>query len=294
MAAIALLSGIAIALIFGNPFRSKTKILSQKLLSFSIIGLGAGMDLSVVLKVGLQGIAYTAVGITLTLAAGLILGKSLKNNRKISVLLSVGTAICGGSAIAAASPVIHADDEETSVALATIFLLNALGLVIFPLIGHRLHMEESVFGVWAALAIHDTSSVVGACLRYGAKALEYGTTVKLTRALWIVPLTLLLQRLFKSKEAVSVQTKKPWFILGFVIAAALNSFIPSTRPVTSFYYNLSRYTFMVTLFLIGFGITREALKKVGTSPLIQAVLLWVFVSVASFLALTAGLINVRL
>jgi uncharacterized integral membrane protein (TIGR00698 family) len=294
MAAIALLLGISIALICGNPYRAKTKLYSQKLLSFSVIGLGAGMNLSVVARVGIQGIAYTVVGIVLTLVAGNALGRLLKNNQKVSLLLSVGTAICGGSAIAAASPVIGASDEDTSVSLATIFLLNALALILFPFIGHAIGMEESSFGTWAALAIHDTSSVVGACLRYGERALEFGTTVKLTRALWIVPVTLLLPKIFKIEKTAGVKARKPWFILGFIIAAAINTFIPSIHPATKFYYELSRYTFMVTLFLIGLGITREAIEKVGARPLVQATILWFLVSSLTLLAIQTGMIEVTL
>src|SRR6516225_6136161 len=185
----ALVSGVALGTLVGNPLVSRTRSLTSRLLALSVMGLGAGMDLRVVGQVGLHGIGYTVVGITVALGAGLLLGRMLRTERNTSLLLSAGTAICGGSAIAALAPVLRAEQHQVSVALGVVFLLNAVALVIFPPIGHVLDLSQVQFGLWGALAIHDTSSVVGATLQYGRQALEVGTTVKLTRALWIVPLT---------------------------------------------------------------------------------------------------------
>ncbi len=292
----ALLSGILLALSLGNPYAARTKALTPRLLSLSVIGLGAGMDLVEVAKAGLAGFAYTAAGLALALGLGWLLGKSLKVARDTSVLLSVGTAICGGSAIAAVAPVIRAKDEEVSMALATVFLLNATALVVFPAIGHGLHLGERPFGLWAALAIHDTSSVVGAASGYGPEALLVATTTKLARALWIVPVAfgigLLYARLrIFEGEAGHAKAKRPWFILGFLAMAALVTFLPALKPAGGWVNAAAKRSLVLTLFLLGCGLSREALKRVGPKPFLQGLLLWICVGAGSLGAIRLGWIR---
>ncbi|QDK38773.1 YeiH family protein [Bdellovibrio sp. NC01] len=292
--ALALILGIFLAVVMGNPYIAKTRKLTSTLLSLSVMGLGAGMDLGVVGRVGLQGIGYTVVGISSTLILGYLLGKLLKTERDTSVLISVGTAICGGSAIAAIAPTIKAKHHEISVALGTVFLLNALALFIFPPIGHALGLTETQFGLWSALAIHDTSSVVGASLQYGAHALEVGTTVKLARALWIVPVTFLFGYIYAkgaAKTAVDAKPKRPWFILGFLIAAAVVTYIPQLRPAGHVVNEIAKRALVVTLFLIGTNLTKETLAQVGIKPLIQGVMLWVTIASATLGAIVMGWIH---
>ena len=226
---IALLVGMAVALTLGNPYPLTTARFVTPLLQTSVIGLGAGMNLIEVGRVGMHGFLYTVVGITLTLSTGLILGWLIRTERDTSLLITVGTAICGGSAIAAVAPAIRAKNNDVSVALATVFSLNAVALLIFPPIGHHLGLGQMQFGVWSALAIHDTSSVVGAAMQYGTRALEIATTIKLTRALWIVPVTLVIGMVWNrgSTGPGKGKPKRPWFILGFVAAAALVTWIPA-------------------------------------------------------------------
>lgn len=288
--ALALLMGAAIALSFGNPYVSKTKALTPRLLSLSVIGLGAGMDLGVVARVGLQGVGYTVAGISLTLLLGTLLGRALNTGRNTSILLTVGTAICGGSAIAAVAPTIRAKDHEVTVALGTVFLLNAIGLLIFPPMGHALALSERQFGLWSALAIHDTSSVVGAAIQYGAKALETGTTVKLARALWIVPLTLAASRMFKSEDSGEshAKPKRPWFILGFLAAAALVTWVPALKPAGHVVEMVAKRCLVLTLFLIGSNLSTSTLKAVGVKALAQAVALWIIVASTTLFAIRSG------
>lgn len=291
--AMALVAGIAIALAFGNPYIDKTRKLTSRLLSLSVMGLGAGMNLNVVGKVGLQGIGYTVVGISTTLILGFLIGRYMKIERNTSVLISAGTAICGGSAIAAVAPTIHAKHHEISVSLGTVFLLNALALVIFPFVGHMLNLSQVQFGLWSALAIHDTSSVVGSTLQYGPQALEIGTTVKLARALWIVPVTFMFAYIFAKgqKTEGAVKPKRPWFILGFLIAAALVTYIPVLQPAGHVVNEIAKRLLVVTLFLIGANLTNETLKAVGVRPLVQGVLLWVIVASGTLGAIIAGWIH---
>lgn len=292
----ALLAGVLLALALGNPYAARTRVLTPKLLSLSVVGLGAGMDLVKVAKAGLAGFAYTAAGLALALGLGWLIGRSLKVARDTSVLLSVGTAICGGSAIAAVAPVIRAKDEEVTLALATVFLLNATALVVFPAIGHGLHLAERPFGLWAALAIHDTSSVVGAASGYGPEALLVATTTKLARALWIVPVAfgigLLYARagLFEG-EAGPAKAKRPWFILGFLAMAALVTFVPALRPTGAWVNGAAKRSLVLTLFLLGCGLSREALKRVGPRPFLQGLLLWICVGAGSLGAIRLGWIR---
>lgn len=282
--AVALVLGTSIALFFSNPFSDKTKIYSPKLLTYSVVGLGAGMNLSTVAKAGLSGIGFTAISITGSLFLGLAFGKLFKSESKTSILISVGTAICGGSAIAAVAPVIKAKPQSISVALGTVFLLNALALIIFPPIGHYLNLTQDQFGLWSALAIHDTSSVVGAGLQFGPQALEIGTTIKLARALWIVPLTFGFSFFARrtDQEIVS-KTKKPWFILGFLFLAALVTWIPALHGPGKFIEMFARKILVLTLFLIGSNLSLSTLKSVGFRPLLQGVCLWLIVSLSTLL-----------
>jgi uncharacterized integral membrane protein (TIGR00698 family) len=243
------------------------------------VGLGFGITIQQVIHEGRHSIVYTIIGITLTLLIGNLLGRLLKVSPNISQLISFGTAICGGSAIAAMAPVMKARDEEIAISLATIFTLNSIALLLFPFIGHLLHLSEPAFGTWAALAIHDTSSVVGAAASYGAVALATGTTVKLTRALWITPVTLLYAYVKKSKQKTSV----PLFIFGFIAAALIHSLLPGFNVAWGMIAFGAKRVLVLTLFLIGAGLTKEVLKKVGTQPLFQAVFLWIIVSSVTLL-----------
>ncbi|HVK59976.1 MAG TPA: putative sulfate exporter family transporter [Bdellovibrionales bacterium] len=294
--AAALVGGILIALAFGNPYVEKTRALTPRMLSLSVIGLGAAMNLLVVARVGAQGFVYTAIGITFAIVVGTLLGRFLKTETNTSLLITVGTAICGGSAIAALAPTIRAKSHEITVALATVFLLNALGLLIFPPLGHHFGLDQIQFGLWSALAIHDTSSVVGSAIQYGPQALEVGTTVKLARALWIVPVTFAVgyfaqQANSQNSDGSKPKTKKPWFILGFLIAAAIVTWIPMLQPTGEIVASVARRTLVVTLFLIGAGFSRETLKKVGARPFIQGIVLWITVASLTLAAILAGWIR---
>ena len=290
----ALLAGVAVTLVLGNPWASTTKRLTPQLLAVSVVGLGAAMNLHTVAVLGLQGFGYTLVGITATLALGALLGRVFSVRRATGTLVSVGTAICGGSAIAAAAPVIGADAEETSAALGIVFLLNATALLLFPFIGHHLALTQHAFGLWAALAVHDTSSVVGAAAAYGPDAVTVATTTKLVRALWIVPVTLGLGALVArstTQAADAPKAKRPWFILGFLGAAALVSFVPALQPAGKFVASLAQRLLVLTLFLLGLGLSRAALVRVGARPFLMGVVLWVVVASATLGALLLGWIH---
>jgi uncharacterized integral membrane protein (TIGR00698 family) len=284
----ALLVGVAFALSVGNPFAAETKKVAPYVLQASVVGLGAAMNLIDVATTGARGFVSTLVGITAALALGTAIGKLFKTDATTGVLIGVGTAICGGSAIAAVAPVVKAKPEQISVAVAVVFLLNALALVIFPPIGRALALSQEQFGLWAALAIHDTSSVVAAGAEYGARALELATTVKLARALWIVPLTFVAARLWAPKEgAGSGAAKRPWFILGFVIVAALFTFVPPLQPLGASVAFIARRGLVLALFLIGAGITKAALASVGARAFAHGTLLWLIVAVGTLLAIKA-------
>jgi uncharacterized integral membrane protein (TIGR00698 family) len=292
---LALLLGVALGLAFKRPVVLGAKALSQLLLQVSIVALGFDMNLARVIAAGRSGFVYTLVGITFALGLGTVLGRVLRVSRKVAYLISVGTAICGGSAIVAVGPVVGASDDEMSVSIGTVFLLNAVGLVLFPPIGHLVHMTEPQFGLWAALAIHDTSSVVGAGARYGAVALTVATTVKLARALWIVPLTLgtAAYRTFAQPTprgpgdaaGETPNIRWPWFILFFVAAAAMRTYVPALSGVYPSLAMGGRIGLAATLFLIGTGMSRESLAKVGARPLLQGVLLWIVVASCTLLAI---------
>lgn len=294
-AAAALVGGAVLALTAGNPRLALTRTWTHRLLPLAVIGLGADMNLRAVARAGLHGLGYTAVSLALVLGLGLWLARLLKVDREAGLLISVGTAICGGSAIAAVAPVVRARDQAISVALATVFLLNAAALVMFPPIGHAAGLGQDAFGLWSALAIHDTSSVVGAGLAYGPRALEVATTVKLARALWIVPLTfgigwIVARRKPGSADAPPV--KKPWFIAGFLAMAALVTFVPVLHTPGQLVAAAARRILVLTLFLIGAGLSREALRSVGLRPFLQGLALWLIVGSLGLGAVKLGLLTV--
>jgi uncharacterized integral membrane protein (TIGR00698 family) len=284
---IALTVGIIFGLSVAHPLPADSRDLSRFLLQASVVALGFGMNLHEVIKAGRSGFVYTALGISFALIVGLALGKFLQVRGNASYLITTGTAICGGSAIAAIAPIIQADEQETAVSLATIFILNSVALIAFPLIGAAQHLTQTQFGLWAALAIHDTSSVVGATSKYGAEALIVGTTVKLARALWIVPLALGTAAVKRSKSKV----KLPWFILLFCLAAIINTYVASASHFSSTFFTLGRYGLTATLFLIGSSISRASLKKVGWRPLAQGIALWIIVAVTSLYFIHIGWIS---
>jgi uncharacterized integral membrane protein (TIGR00698 family) len=245
------------------------------------------MDLAQVLRVGRSGFIYTACSISFAMLLGWGLGKLLSVKQRTSFLITAGTAICGGSAIAAIAPITNASEEEIAVSLGTVFLLNSVALLTFPAIGTALHLTQTQFGLWAALAIHDTSSVVGATAKFGAVALAVGTTVKLARALWIVPLSVGTAMANKRKARIHW----PWFILFFCLAAVANTYVHTFQM---FYPNLKHLGVIgltVTLFLIGTGLSKKTLQEVGVRPLLQGILLWIVVAVGSLSLIRAGWIH---
>ncbi|UOQ68373.1 YeiH family protein [Hymenobacter volaticus] len=274
----ALALGLLLAQTLGNPFSTHTRRLTQKLLQFSVIGLGFGMNAQAAVAAGKEGVLFTVASISGTLLLGYFIGKWLGLGRQVVHLISCGTAICGGSAIAAVGPVLRAKDEEMSVALGTVFVLNALALFAFPPIGHILAMTQNQFGLWCAIAIHDTSSVVGAAAAYGDQALQVATTVKLARALWIIPVSVGTALLFKQQ---GVKVKIPYFILGFVAAMLLNTFVPVAKPLGPVLVQLAKIGLTATLFFIGAGLSVKVVRSVGIRPYILGVLLWLVISTAS-------------
>jgi uncharacterized integral membrane protein (TIGR00698 family) len=294
---VALLSGILFGLLFTHPYAQSSRTAARILLQVSVVALGFGMNLCEVLKAGRSGFIYTALGISFAFLAGTALARLLQVRGNTSFLITTGTAICGGSAIAAIGPIVQANEQEMAVSLGTIFILNSVALLIFPPIGNALHLSQSQFGLWAALAIHDTSSVVGAATKYGPQALVVGTTVKLARAVWIVPLALVTaavkQRGNQKVAAVganAVRIQFPWFILFFVFAALANTYLPAQHSATKTFFTLGRFGLTATLFLIGTGISLKTLKEVGWRPLLQGVLLWVAVGLTSLYFIRIGLI----
>ena len=279
---VALLLGLVVANLSGHPFLELNHKATNILLQLSVIGLGFGMNVNSALSAGKEGFIFTVASIFSTLILGFFLGKWLKIEKKTAHLISCGTAICGGSAIAAIAPVIQSDEKQTSVALGVIFILNSIALFLFPAIGHWLDLSQQDFGLWCAIAIHDTSSVVGAANKYGAEALQIATTVKLARALWIIPIALLTSVLFKNKSS---KVKIPYFIGLFILAMLLNTYIPQTAIVAPYLVNLAKIGLTLTLFLIGAGLNFNVLKSVGLKPLFQGVLLWVFIGTAALLSI---------
>lgn len=274
----ALLLGIILAQTVRHPFLKTSKKMTHILLQASVVGLGFGMNAMQAMEAGEQGLLFTVISIVSTISLGLFLGRRMKVERNTSYLISTGTAVCGGSAIAAVSSIIKSNEKQISTALGTVFILNSVALFLFPWIGHLLHLSQHQFGVWAAIAIHDTSSVVGAASKYGQEALQTATTIKLERALWIIPIALISVFVFKSE---SKKIKIPYFIFLFVLAMLINTFVPAIHSGASVIVMISKIGLKITLFLIGTGLTKELLQSVGVKPLIQGVMLWGFISILS-------------
>jgi uncharacterized integral membrane protein (TIGR00698 family) len=268
--------------------------LARLLLQASVVALGFGMNLKQVVHAGRSGFFYTAISITAAMLLGLLFGALLKVAGKASFLITAGTAICGGSAIAAISPITEADEHEISVSMGTVFLLNSVALLIFPVIGHALHLSQNQFGLWSALAIHDTSSVVGAAAKYGNQALVVGTTVKLARALWIVPVSLLAAA-YMARSGGSgsrARVKIPWFIFLFCLAAAASTYVPRFAAQYSALNHLGKAGLTATLFLIGTSLSKDTLRQVGVRPFLQGVTLWIIVAGASLAAIYCNCISI--
>lgn len=285
---IALLGGLIYGFAVTNPLHVESKRLAKLLLQASVVALGFGMNLHQVLRAGRSGFLYTAVSMTVAMLLGLGLGYVIRVGKKPAFLISAGTAICGGSAIAAVGPIADASDEEMAVALGTVFILNSVALFLFPTVGYLLHMTQEQFGLWSALAIHDTSSVVGATAKYGPIALAVGTTIKLARALWIVPLSVATVVTMKSK----VRIQWPWFILFFCLAALLNTLLPALSQTFGALNHLGKIGLTATLFLIGTGLNTKTLKQVGPRPLLQGLGLWITVSIGTLLLIRWNWIHI--
>lgn len=281
---LALAAGLAYGLFVAHDYHADSSRLAKFLLQASVVCLGFGMNLGEVVRVGRSGFVYTAIGIAFAMGLGAALAQLLRVARIQGFLISAGTAICGGSAIAALAPVTNASEEALAVSMGTVFVLNSVALFIFPPIGHALHLTQTQFGLWSALAIHDTSSVVGAAARYGAVALAIATTVKLARALWIVPVSIATAVVRRSRAKIHI----PWFILFFCLAALANTLLVQVHPESQ---SLVRLGLAVTLFLIGTGITRRTLRAVGPRPMLQGVALWIVVASASLLLILKGWIH---
>ncbi|MDD3077820.1 MAG: putative sulfate exporter family transporter [Paludibacter sp.] len=277
-APIALFLGIIFALTFGTPFAKFNKFSSKYLLQVSVVGLGFGMNLFESLKSGSDGMIFTLFSVASVMFLGIVMGKWLRVGKVPAYLIASGTAICGGSAIAAVGPLAKAKSHEMSVALATIFVLNAVALFLFPVLGHWLGLTQHQFGVWAAIAIHDTSSVVGAGATYGEEALKVATTVKLTRALWIIPLSLFTAFYFRTKED---KLYIPWFIFFFILAMVANTYFHIPAAISAGIVGIARKALVLTLFFIGAGLSRETVKEVGVKPFILGISLWFFIAVIS-------------
>lgn len=284
---LALLTGIILAQTLRNPFVAYSKKIIHILLQASVVGLGFGMNAIQAAQAGKTGLLFTIISIATTLVLGLILGKRLKMEKDTTYLISAGTAICGGSAIAAISSILRSNEKSISTALGTVFILNSIALFLFPWIGHILNLSEHQFGVWAAIAIHDTSSVVGAASKYGAEALQTATTIKLERALWIIPLSVLSIYLFSGKSG---KIKIPYFIPLFVLAMLVNTYIPGIHNASGVIVLISKTGLKITLFLIGAGLNRELITSVGIRPMIHGVSLWLFISLVSLVVIMNTLI----
>jgi uncharacterized integral membrane protein (TIGR00698 family) len=277
----ALLLGLILAQLVENPFLHLNHKAINWLLKISVVGLGFGMNIFSAIQAGRQGILFTIASIITVLAVGIIAGRCLKIDKRTSFLISAGTAICGGSAIAALSPVIKAEEKQISVAMGVIFILNSIALFIFPVIGHRLHLSQNQFGLWCAIAIHDTSSVVGAASHYGAQALQVATTVKLARALWIIPVAFITTFAFKTgNRKISI----PYFIGLFILAMLVNTYVPFIKPIIPYITGIAKTGLTLTLLLIGTSLSFKVLKSVGVVPLFQGVMLWVLISGVSLWA----------
>jgi uncharacterized integral membrane protein (TIGR00698 family) len=283
-APVALFAGLALALTVGSPFGKFNKFASKYLLQASVVGLGFGMNLTESMRSGSEGMAFTLISVVGVMLAGIFIGRKTGVGRVPAYLIASGTAICGGSAIAAVGPIAKADESEMSVSLAVIFVLNAIALFLFPVLGHLLNLTEQQFGVWAAIAIHDTSSVVGAGSVYGETALKIAATVKLTRALWIIPVSIFTIFHFKSGgKKISI----PWFIILFIVAMTANTYLDIPAEITQNIASISRKMLTVTLFFIGAGLSRKTLQSVGFKPLVLGLILWILIGVVSLAVVAA-------
>lgn len=277
-ATFALLLGIVLAITFGNPIQTLSKKVSKYLLQISVVGLGFGMNLHSAIESGKSGMMFTVISVIGVMLLGVVIGKAFKLSKNNSYLISTGTAICGGSAIAAISPIIDADDDETSLSLATIFVLNAVALLVFPSIGRLIGLSQEQFGTWAAIAIHDTSSVVGAGAAYGEEALKTATTVKLTRALWIIPMAIATTFIFRKKgKKISV----PWFIFLFIAAMLANTWLDIPERLSAGTVSGAKHGLSASLFFIGSGISINSIKEVGLRPFALGIALWIIISLSS-------------
>ncbi len=284
IAPVSLVGGFLFTLFLGHPFPQINGKATSILLKTSVVGLGFGLSLQSVLEVGYTGLQLTIISITLVLLVGFLIGKKLRMPARSSHLIASGTAICGGSAIAAVAPVINASDKDVSVSLGVIFFLNSVALLLFPVLGHLFGLSQYQFGLWSAIAIHDTSSVVGAASAYGQEALEVAVTVKLARTLWIIPVSLISAWFFRSKgRSVSI----PWFILFFILAMLANTYLPIVGNFNNEVVILARHALVVTLFLIGSSLSISNLKSVGVKPFVLGIILWIIVSVLSLIAIVA-------
>ncbi len=279
---VALLLGVLLVNLFGNPFVAFNHRAITFLLQFSVVGLGFGMNAAAAVSAGKEGLLLTILSIFSTLIFGTLLGKWFGTDKKTSHLISCGTAICGGSAIAAISPVIKSNENQTSIALGVIFILNSIALFAFPFIGHQLDLSQKEFGLWCAIAIHDTSSVVGAANKYGAEALQIATTVKLARALWIIPISVVTAVIFKNKNST---IKIPYFIGLFILAMLLNTYVPAISFIAPQVVTIAKIGLTITLFLIGATLNINTLKSVGVKPLLQGVFLWIFIAALSLISI---------
>ena len=283
---VALFMGLLLALTIGHPYLHLNRKATNWLLKSSVVGLGFGMNIMNAMQAGRQGILFTVVSILGTLIIGWLLGKVLKIDKKTSHLVSSGTAICGGSAIAAVGPVIDADEKSMSVSLGIVFILNSIALILFPYLGHLLELTQQQFGLWSAIAIHDTSSVVGAATKYDTyfdpnspvKALQIATTVKLARALWIIPVALGSALMFKSK---SRKINIPWFIGLYILAMVLYTYVPFVQQFGPYVVIVAKKGLTLTLFLIGAGLSKKVIQSVGVKPFLQGIILWVLISVTA-------------
>lgn len=279
---IAMLMGLVVAQIIGNPFMEFNSKVINWLLKISVVGLGFGMNAFSALEAGKNGFFFTIASIAITLTLGFIVGKWFGIDKKISQLISSGTAICGGSAIASIAPIIKADPKQISIAIGIVFLLNSIALFVFPAIGHFFDLTQYQFGVWSAVAIHDTSSVVGAADIYGQEALEVATTIKLARALWILPVSIIFAVFFKGG---TTKVKIPYFIGLFILAIIANTYVPSIQKLSPYIVIAAKKGLTLCLFLVGTSLTDKALTSIGFKPLIQGIILWLFISIASLVVI---------
>ncbi len=279
---IALLSGFLFAEIIGHPFLQLNSKATAQLLKICVVCLGFGINFSTAIQAGKDGFLFTIATIVLTITLGYLFGKLLKVNKQTTHLISSGTAICGGSAIAAVAPVINASDRDISVSLGIVFMLNSVGLFLFPILGHAFNLTQHEFGLWSAIAIHDTSSVVGAATTFGEEALQTATVVKLARALWIIPLAVITAFAFRSKGK---SVKIPWFILWFVLAIVINSYVTQISEITPHIVAAAKKGLVLTLFLIGAGLSIKRIKEVGWQPLVLGIILWFVISTVSLIVI---------